>query len=418
MPEEDPHRNMAIAVLSAGERAADLIDQILTFARKEIVEPEVLSLNDLVDEIAGMLRRTVGEHIDLRTELNPDLWHIRAAPTQIDRIIVNLAVNARDAMPHGGILTLSTRNVVLSEQDLSFDPEATPGEYVMLSVSDTGTGMSEEVQAHLFEPFFTTKELGRGTGLGLATVYGIVKQNEGCLSVCSELGQGATFQIYLPRSNASVTQLEPSEPAYERGRGSETILLVEDDATVRQLTCTILENQGYQVLMAEDASVAHQLAKEHQGPIDLLLTDVIMPGMSGPELAKQLVHHWPQLRVLFMSGYPDDEIQRHMLDHVRINLLQKPFQMTDLISKVQSLLAEGRKCSYLASCPFFEVMGSPADSAILREQYCRGDYRECERYRRKSSGQSVPINMHPDGSCLARVNAVGRDLVSLPSSMR
>jgi two-component system cell cycle sensor histidine kinase/response regulator CckA len=339
MSKQDPDRRMVQAILGAGERATDLIRQLLTFARKDMVDPEVLNLNDLVAGIADMLHRTVGEHIELHTELCLDLWAVKVARTQIDRIIINLAVNARDAMPDGGVIVLSTANVVLSPGDRALGPEGTPGEYVKLSVSDSGIGMSEEVQAHLFEPFFTTKELGRGTGLGLATVYGIVKQNGGNLYVRSEEGQGATFEIYLPRSHEALPRRALPKPKVQSGRGSETILLVEDDESVRELTGAALESQGYQVLMAADASAAHRMAQEHPGPIDLLLTDVIMPGTSGPKLAQQLAGQSPQLKVLYMSGYPDDEIQRHAVDQLLVDMLPKPFQMTDLTSKVRSLLA-------------------------------------------------------------------------------
>ncbi len=339
MSEDDPDYAVPETILSAGERAAELVGQLLTFARKEAVEPEVLNLNDLVGGISGILRRTVGEHIELRTELSPDLWTVRAAATQVDRVIVNLAVNARDAMPEGGVLCLSTANRVLSYGDPALGLDGSPGEYVMLSVTDTGAGMSEEVQAHLFEPFFTTKQLGRGTGLGLATVYGIVKQNQGCIRVCSQEGEGATFEIYLPRGNGVTPRETATASEQEPERGSETILVVEDDELVRELTRAILQKQGYKLLMAPDAIVARRLAEEHPRPIDLLLTDVILPGMSGPNLADELASRYPRLRVLFMSGYPDSEIQRYNGHGLETQLLLKPFHTKDLTSRVRSVLA-------------------------------------------------------------------------------
>jgi PAS domain S-box-containing protein len=339
MPPQDPDQDMVQAILGAGERAADLVRQLLTFARKEVVESEVLNLNDTVDALSGILRRSVGEHVELRTDLSPDLWAVKADATQIDRIVVNLAVNARDAMPDGGTLTLRTRNVVLREDGASGDLEARHGDYVVLSVSDTGVGMSEDVQAHIFEPFFTTKELGRGTGLGLATVYGIVKQSGGWLQVDSAEGQGATFEIYLPRCVELAAQQVDWTVEEDFEPGSETILLVEDDDVVREVAGAVLESQGYTVLLAADAEAASQEAAKHTGSIDLLLTDVIMPGTSGPKLAMQLSQRSTQLKVLFMSGYPDDEIQRHAGGQIDVDLLSKPFQTVDLATKVRAVLA-------------------------------------------------------------------------------
>ena len=339
MSPEDPDREMPLSILGAGQRAADLVKQLLSFARKEIVEVQVLSLNDLVSGIADILSRTVGEHIELRLDLCSDLWMVEASPAQIDRIIVNLAVNARDAMPGGGMLTIGTANVVLSGDDPALDWDTSPGEYVMLSVSDTGVGMSQEVQAHLFEPFFTTKEMGRGTGLGLATVYGIVKQNGGCVYVSSQEGQGATFRIYLPRSQGAMRPVGPAEAEVVSVQGGETILLVEDDDIVRELAEAILEDHGYQVLTARNANMALTVVNAYSETIDLLLTDVVMPGMSGPALATQLRRRFPQLKVLLMSGYPDDEIRRHAVNGIHIDLLTKPFHTDGLISKVRSVLA-------------------------------------------------------------------------------
>jgi len=342
MSSDDPDREMSLSILSAGERAADLVRQLLSFSRKEIVQVEDLYLNELVEGVADILRRTVGEHIELRLDLRSHLWMVEASPTQIDRIIVNLSVNARDAMPNGGVLSIHTENVVLEGGHPALDAETAPGEYVMLSVSDTGVGMSQEVQAHLFEPFFTTKALGRGTGLGLATVYGIVKQNRGCLYVSSREGQGATFQIYLPRSQRAMQPVNPTETKAVSEHRGETVLLVEDDDIVRELAEAILEDHGYQVLTARSANSALTIANALSETIDLLVTDVIMPGMSGPALAKQLMCLSPQLKVLLISGYPDDEIKQYAVGGLHFELLPKPFHVDGFISHVRSVLDKER----------------------------------------------------------------------------
>jgi len=335
---EDPLAEMVDKILHSGERAAQLVRQLLVFSRKQIIKPELLELNQIVTKMEGMLSRIIGEYIQMKTSLKPDLWLIKADPAQIEQIIVNLAVNARDAMPQGGQLMIETANVSLDEAFVATHLEAQPGEYVLLAVSDTGHGMSEEVQAHLFEPFFTTKEQGKGTGLGLATVYGIVKQNGGHIWVYSEEGQGATFKIYLPRVREATQPLDQPQVDTELPRGNETILLVEDAVGVRELARRVLEELGYAVLVASNGQGALELAARHPDPIQLLLTDVVMPGISGRALAEQLQQIRPNLKVLFMSGYTDEAIARHGVLAPGVSLLQKPFTPTSLARKVREVL--------------------------------------------------------------------------------
>jgi PAS domain S-box-containing protein len=334
----DPLAEMIDKILHSGERAARLVSQLLAFSRKQIIAPQLLELNYIVDKLGKILPRIIGEHIEVKTSLDPDLGLIKADSYQIEQVIVNLAVNARDAMPQGGHLVIETANAVLDENFTATHLGVQPGDYILLSVSDTGSGMSEEVKAHLFEPFFTTKELGKGTGLGLATVYGIVKQNGGHIWVYSEVGLGATFKIYLPRVRD--TELPSPQPkvAAEMPRGSETLLLVEDDMSVRELAQRVLEAQGYTVLVAPNGQAALELAGRHLAPIPLLLTDVVMPGMSGKVLAEQLVQTRPDLKVLFMSGYTDEAIAYHGILIPGVSLLQKPFSPINLARKVREVL--------------------------------------------------------------------------------
>jgi PAS domain S-box-containing protein len=336
---DDPRQELVDKILGPGQRAADLVRKLLTFSRKQIIEPKVLNLNTIVSNMSGMLRRTIGEDIDLEINLLPDLWSFKADLAQIEQIIVNLAVNARDAMPYGGKLVIETANAVL-DADYVADhrPDLQPGDYVLLTVSDTGIGMSEEVLDHIFEPFFTTKEPGKGTGLGLAIIFGIVKQNSGDVRVQSTEGQGTTFSIYLPRSEE--TCLSPTQPQNDADMpaGRETILLVEDDEKVRELTRQVLQRQRYSLLEARDGQEALQLSDHHPGSIHLLLTDVVMPGMSGKVLAEQLTQARPDLKVLFMSGYADDAILHHGVVNSGIALLQKPFSSMALARRVRTVL--------------------------------------------------------------------------------
>ena len=334
---EDPLREMTDKILEAGHSAARLVGQLLAFSRKQVVKPRVVNLNDVVANIHKMLQRIIGENIELVTILAPDLWPVKVDLAQMEQVIINLAVNARDAMPDGGRLTIETTREVLSETDYGFYSESPPGEYVVLVVRDTGLGMSEEVKAHIFEPFFTTKEVGKGTGLGLATVYGIVKQSGGNIQVHSEEGQGTTFKIYLPRAAEEPTPLLSTDKV-DTPSGRETILLVEDDARVRELVWQILRQQGYSLLEARDGREAQLVAERYAGPIHLLLTDLVMPGLGGKALAGQLIQSRPGLKIIFMSGYTDETIISQDILAPGVAFLQKPFSPTDLMHRVRAML--------------------------------------------------------------------------------
>lgn len=335
---DDPSSEMIGKVLHAGQRAADLVSQLLAFSRKQIIQPQVLNLNSVVVEMDKMLQRTIGEHIELKTMLSPDLHPIKMDPVQIEQVILNLSLNARDAMPNGGRLTIETANVWLNEDYVASHFETEPGAYVRLAVSDTGTGISREIQAHIFEPFFTTKEVGQGTGLGLATVYGIIKQSSGSIQVYSEPGQGTVFKLYLPQAEAAPRKLIHTQIPAEMPTGTETILLVEDAAGVREFTLNTLQAQGYTVIEAQDGQEALQLAAEQTNHIHLLLTDVVMPGISGQVLAQQLIQSRPDLKILYMSGYTDNAIAHHGVLEPGIAFLQKPFSPVTLAQKVRDVL--------------------------------------------------------------------------------
>jgi hypothetical protein len=339
LPADDPRRLDVDEIHHAAQRAAALTQQLLAFSRRQVLQPRVVDLNALVLDVESLLRRLIGEDLTLAAALDPEVGHVRGDPGQLQQVIMNLAVNARDAMPGGGRLTIESRNVELDEAYAAQHRDVTPGRYVLLAVSDTGTGMSEETQSHLFEPFFTTKEMGKGTGLGLATVYGIVRQSGGHVWVYSELGHGTTFKIYLPRVD------EPAEPLATRARaapeslrGTETILLVEDEAAVRAVTRQLLQRNGYTVLEAPQGAAALALLEGGPVRLDLLLTDVVMPGMSGRELADQLTSRCPGLRVVYMSGYTDDAIVRHGMLEPGLEYLQKPFRPDGLLMKVREVL--------------------------------------------------------------------------------
>jgi len=338
LPEDEPHREDVEQILAAADRAATLTRQLLAFARRQVLQPRVLNLNEVVADITPMLARILGEDTDLVTMLAPNLGAVRADPGQLEQVIVNLAVNARDAMPEGGRLTIETANVDLDESFVRSRVEMTPGSYVVLAVSDTGHGMTEEVRQRIFEPFFTTKPEGHGTGLGLSTTYGIVRQSGGFISVYSEPGQGTTFRIYLPRV------AERAEPFMRPPRtraadvGVETLLLVEDDEAGRTYARRVLEARGYQVLAAAHGPEALEVAAAHDGPIDLLVTDVIMPGMSGRELADRLVASRPGLRVLYVSGYTENSVVHHGHLEEGVAFLVKPYSPDDLARKVREVL--------------------------------------------------------------------------------
>jgi PAS domain S-box-containing protein len=333
-------RGPAQEIASAAERASSLTRQLLAFSRKQMLAPRIVSLNDVATENLKMLTRMIGEDIDLVLVPGPGLWPVRADAGQIEQVIMNLAVNARDAMPSGGKLTIETSNVTLDDEYARFHAPVRPGDYVMVAISDTGAGMDTETQSHIFEPFFTTKGT-KGTGLGLSTVYGIVKQSGGYIWVSSEVGRGTTFKIYLPRVAsvgepaalvATPVEFKKVEP------GTETILLVEDEANLRYLARQYLEKQGYKVIEAADGAVAMQIAVAHEAVIHLLLTDVIMPGMNGRELAQRISEIRPNVKILYMSGYTENVIGHNGMLDAGIRLLQKPFNLRDLKSKVREVL--------------------------------------------------------------------------------
>jgi PAS domain S-box-containing protein len=336
---EDPLRQHVGRIHDAGQRAGDLTRQLLAFSRREIIEPQVLSLNRVLGELERMLRRLIGEDVMLKTRLAHDLWPVKVDPTQIEQVVINLAINARDAMPEGGKLTIETANVVLDAAYAAHHLDVAPGEYVLLAISDTGMGMSDKVKAHLFEPFFTTKERGKGTGLGLASVHGIIKQNRGHIGVYSEVGQGTSFKIYLPRAAGGVRTTRPVPPeGAALPRGSETLLVVEDEAHVRGLMREILAAQGYRILTAGDGMEALRVAREHPDPIHLLITDVVMPRMSGRALADELQPLRPEMRVLYTSGYTDNAIVHHGVLDEGVHFLPKPFELEALAQRVRSVL--------------------------------------------------------------------------------
>jgi len=338
----EPHlRGPAQEIASASERASSLTRQLLAFSRKQMLAPRIVNLNDIATENLKMLTRMIGEDIDLVMTPGKSLWSVRADAGQIEQVIMNLAVNARDAMPSGGKLTIETANITLDEEYARVHAPLNAGDYVMVSINDTGAGMDAETQSHIFEPFFTTKGT-KGTGLGLSTVYGIIKQSGGYIWVYSEVGRGTTFKIYLPRvpsieepamhTIAAPAQFQKVEP------GTETILLVEDEANLRYLARQYLEKQGYRVIEAADGAVAMQIAVAHEGVIHLLLTDVIMPGMNGRELAQRISEIRPNVKVLYMSGYTENVIGQDGTLDAGVRLLQKPFNLRDLKSKVREVL--------------------------------------------------------------------------------
>jgi PAS domain S-box-containing protein len=324
-------------ILKAGLRSADLTRQLLAFARKQTAVPKILDLNDTISGMLKMLRRLIGEDVDLFWVPELDLWKVKIDPSQVDQILANLAVNARDAISGVGAITMRTENVLVDDSN-GETPEFIPGEYVLLTVSDTGAGMSQEVRENIFEPFFTTKELGKGTGLGLSTVYGIVKQNDGFIYVTSEPGKGTTFKIYLPRLEAETAQVPSEEAADKLPTGTETILLVEDDEAILDLGKMILENLGYTVLAASTPGHAIHLVEDHPGDIHLLITDVVMPEMNGRELAEQLGAIRPNLKRLYMSGYTADLIAHRGILDEGVNFIQKPFGSDELAARVRQVL--------------------------------------------------------------------------------
>ena len=335
---DDPLKEHAEEIEKAGLRAASLTRQLLAFSRQQVLAPTVLNMNTLISDMGKMLPRLIGEDIELVLQLDPALASVRADQSQIEQVVMNLAVNARDAMPRGGKLTVATRNVILDEAFTSRHPGSRVGAFVLLSVTDTGTGMDTATLGHIFEPFFTTKEPGKGTGLGLATVYGVVKQSGGYIWVDSEPGKGSSFSVYLPQVAAEQSVSQPGGSPAQTPQGSETVLLVEDAEALRRLARSLLEQNGYVVLTAADGAEALRVAENMQGKIHLLLTDVVMPGMNGRALADRLVRLREGLKVLYMSGYTYTAVADHGVLEPGTYLLQKPFTEETLLQKVREVL--------------------------------------------------------------------------------
>jgi len=341
LEEKDPLRVDIEEIKGASERAASLTQQLLAFSRRQILEIKVLDLNTVLLDLNKMLRRVIGEDIELVTFLGSDLGKIKSDPGQLEQMIINLAVNARDAMPRGGKLILETENVELDEAYTRSHAGVKPGPYVRLSVSDTGTGMKPDVKERIFEPFFTTKEKGKGTGLGLSLVYGIVKQCGGNIWVYSEPGEGTVFKICLPREDeAAEERVKQEVQRVEAPRGHETVLLVEDERDVRELASLLLKKQGYTVMEAQDGEDALQICGQYQGLINLMVTDVVMPGISGRELAEHVALLRPEMKVVYMSGYTDDAIIHHGVLEKGVNFIQKPFALLRFAQKVREVLDE------------------------------------------------------------------------------
>ena len=338
-----PARHVGL-IEQAAERAAALTRQLLAFSRKQVLQPTRLDVNDVVTTFTPMLRSLIGEDIELEARLAPTVSPVKADPGQLEQVLMNLVVNARDAMPRGGRVTIETRDVVLDAGYAARHADVAPGAYVLLAVRDTGTGMDAATMAHIFEPFFTTREPGTGTGLGLATVYGIVKQSEGHIAVSSEPGHGASFRIYLPVAAGPVRMRTEEPVAASSSRGSETVLLVEDEPDVRDLLREVLMTAGYEVLAARDVHEALRLAEAHPAPIHLLLSDVIMPQISGPEVAAGVQRRRPGIKVLFMSGYTDGAIAHHGVLEPGVAFVQKPFTPAVVSRRIRELLEETPAC--------------------------------------------------------------------------
>lgn len=335
---DEPMRADVEEIKKAGERAESLTRQLLAFSRRQVLQPRVLDLNSVVGEISNMLRRLIRENIELETVLEPDLEPVKADRGQIEQVIMNLVVNAGDAMPEGGTLTLETKNVELDGEYVREHTSVIAGRYAMLAISDTGVGMDAKTKAHIFEPFFTTKEQGKGTGLGLSTVYGIVKQSGGNIWAYSEPGRGTTFKVYLPSIEEAGIASKPVTPPTRSVVGSETILLLEDEASVRSLARSVLEENGYTVLETRDGEEALRMGEEHEGPISLMLTDIGLRGMDGKQVAKRVRSIRPEMKILFMSGYTDlAALRRGFLDP-DTPYLAKPFTPSTLVRKVREVL--------------------------------------------------------------------------------
>jgi two-component system, cell cycle sensor histidine kinase and response regulator CckA len=336
----DPLRGYAEEILKAADRAAALTNQLLAFSRRQIMQPRIINVNAVLVQTQKMLRRLIGEDIELILDLGVNVGNIKADPCHVEQAIVNLAVNARDAMPMGGHLRIETSDVLLDEHYARTHMGVKPGEFIMIAVSDDGHGMDAEVRRHIFEPFFTTKEKGKGTGLGLATVYGIIKQTGGDIWVYSEPAQGTTFKLYFPRVKEPLSESGGSDPSATNRSGGETILVVEDEKAVRELTVRILQQLGYTILTASSGTEALEISRAHDGHIDLLLTDVVMPIMSGRQLADHLQVTRPQTKVLFLSGYTENTVVHHGVLDAGVDFLPKPFSRENLSRKLREVLGK------------------------------------------------------------------------------
>lgn len=339
MPERHELHDPLEQINQAADRASVLTRQLLAFSRKQVLQPVTLNLNTVVTQMDKLLRRLIGEDIDFVTKLHPNLDMVQFDPGQIEQIVMNLAVNARDAMPNGGKLTIETANIELDENYASMHPSARPGPHVMIAVTDTGTGMDAETKARVFEPFFTTKEQGKGTGLGLATVYGIVKQSGGNIWVYSEPGHGTTFKIYLPRAQESVHIAEYPSAKSASAKSTETILIVEDEEAVRNLLRLVLEADGYKVMATGDVDEAIQLCRQQRDKIDLLLTDVVLPKMGGPQLAEQIAAICPRTKIVYMSGYTDNAIIHRGILEAGAAFIEKPISPKMLLERIREYLS-------------------------------------------------------------------------------
>ncbi len=339
--EEDPLYNKIKQIDKAGRRAEGLTRQLLAFSRKQIIQPKIINLNQMISDMEKMLQRLIGEHIELQTILSSELGNLNADPSQIEQVIMNLCINARDAMPEGGALTIYTENIHVEKAEKSTYYDAVPGAYIKLCISDTGTGMDEALRSQIFEPFFTTKDKGKGTGLGLSTVYGIIKQSGGTIWVESEIGQGTSFNMLFPRSSESVESETDTQTTRLDVRGNETILVVEDEIALRALTVEMLEEHGYTVLKAEDGEDALALSVRYNNRIDLLLTDVVMPKMNGRKLAEEIIKIHPEIYILYMSGYTEDAIVHHGVLEGSTEFIPKPFKPTALLQKIRKIFSQG-----------------------------------------------------------------------------
>ena len=338
LKKDDPIYQQLNQISLAGRRAESLTRQLLAFSRKQVLQPVVLDIKRIIEDMNKMLHRLISENIELHTILEPNLCHIKADPSQIEQVVLNLVINARDAMPMGGKITIEAKNIVFKQSFYWEDLEIRSGKYLMLSISDTGTGMDAETKKRIFEPFFTTKKEGKGTGLGLATVYGIVKQSGGFVNVYSEKGIGSTFKLYFPCVKEPAEPIKSKTVSSESLTGTETILVAEDEDNLRNLVCEILRSHGYNVLEAANGGSALLKCEKYKKPIHLILSDVVMPEMSGAELVERLLPIHPEMKVMYMSGYTDDAVIRHGILEEKVQFLQKPFSPNSLLEKVRSIL--------------------------------------------------------------------------------